>query len=1404
VSITLSRCFCALIFLVSTCGYAQQVRTPLITRPIDDNTVVTLKGNTHPMARAMFDIGVAPPNLSMDRMLLVLKRDPQQDLAVRRLLDEQQDKNSPNYHQWLTPTQFGAQFGPTDQDIQLIAGWLQNHGFQVNRVSSGRSTIEFSGFESQVEQAFHTQIHRYALPNGEQHWANASDPEIPLALAPAVEGVVTLNNFPRKPMLESFGKYNSRTKQLTPANPLFTFPGGCDQLGNCYAVGPADFGTIYNVQSLWNAGTDGTGQKIAIVGRTDINIQDTRDFRNLFGLPANDPVITYDGQKPPVLPDESESNIDIQWAGAIAPKATINLVISASTETADGVDLSAIYIVDNNLAPVMSVSYGLCELGLGTAGNQFYNTLWQQAAAQGITVVVASGDNGAAGCDFFNGNYPDPAQFGLAVSGFASTPYNVAIGGTDFNDPFNPLTYWNMSNTSATLESAKGYIPEVPWNDSCDNPVLSQAGWSANAETNCNDSRLSSLVWTVGGSGGLSNCTVNSQSLGTCSGGYTKPSWQVGAFNDGKRDLPDVSFFASNGFMGNFYIYCQADAYGPCNTLTFGAAGGTSFGAPIFAGVMALVNQQMQTPEGQGNPNYILYKLAGQTGATCPSSTSPGSSCIFHDVTSGTIAMPCLKGSPNCTVQTSGHTFGVLSGYSAGAGYDFATGLGSVNVANLLSKWNTVSFRPTNTTLGLSPTSNLSHGQSVTVSGSVAPSSGSGTPTGGVSLLTSTGLKVDGFSLTAGGSLSGNTSMLPGGSYSVTAHYAGDTTFGGSDSAPVSVTVGKENSSEQLQLETFDWQGNPISASATSAVYGSPYFLRVNVLNSAGLACEGSNGLPLFGCPTGSVTLTDNGSPAGASTDPLNTMGYTEDFTVQFPGGANSVRAQYAGDSSYNASSTTTALNITPAPTNTTAVNICCTTVGQPLIANVQVQAQSSGAAPAGTVSFLLNGSPASGTVTYIPTPAGGTPPTTALNAFISSGSSSSFPTPGTYTLAANYSGDANYQASNSPIATFFVGFATPTMNLQSSPNPVNAGSSTTLIATVGGESPTIAPTGTISFYGGYAGTPPGTVLYSTGKNPSTGNLDLQGTLAITPGFTAIYSANYSGDVNYPSAQVCCSAVVTVNGSDFVFTAPQNSATVGAGYAGYYQLFLGFQSSTGPVSLTCSGLPSESTCNVSPNPVSSTGPVYLQISTTAPNGASRTTSSAHNSPYVWLSSLLPFTAILFIRYRRGGTKRSLARLGLIFLLFLGIACGGGGYGGGGGGNGGGGGGGGGTPPLAPTSLTATPISSSKVNLGWFPSVGATSYNVYRSTANGFAPSSANKIANTNQSSFYPDTGLTPSTTYYYVLEAINGAGSSGPSNQASVSTQAFDAGTPAGTYNITVTGTSGAMSHSVNLTLVVQ
>src|SRR5258708_7460452 len=500
-------CLFLLFSLASMQGLAQQVQPqPLITQPIIESQVTTLKGNTHPLAQPQFDIGIAASILPLQRMLLVLKRSPQQDFALRKLLDDQQDNASPNYHQWLTPDEFGVQFGPSDQDVQLVTGWLQSQGFQVNRVTHGRSIIEFSGVEAQVETALHTQIHQY-LVNGQQHWANASDPQIPAALVPAVAEVLSLNTFPAQPMASLAGTYSPRTRRLTPANPLFTLFGwGCDQDGNCYAVGPADFGAIYNVQTLWNSGIDGTGQTIAIVGQSDINIQDIRDFRNLFGLPAKDPIIIYDGPNPGLQADEVEADIDVQWSGAIAPNAAIDFVVSEGTETTRGVDLSALYIVDNNLAPVMSESYGFCELGLGTSGNQFFNSLWAQAAAQGITAILASGDAGSSVCD--QGS-PQPAQFGLSVSGFASTPFNVAVGGTDFNDVLNPQQYWNLSNSSPTQESAKGYIPETTWNLTCTNSILlGDFGWGTNAESNCNNTQLlfqaPFLLFPDGGSGGVS------------------------------------------------------------------------------------------------------------------------------------------------------------------------------------------------------------------------------------------------------------------------------------------------------------------------------------------------------------------------------------------------------------------------------------------------------------------------------------------------------------------------------------------------------------------------------------------------------------------------------------------------------------------------------------------------------------------------------------------------------------------------------------------------------------------------------------------------------------------------------------------------------------------------------------
>jgi len=603
----------------------------------------------------------------------------------------------------------------------------------------------------------------------------------------------------------------------------------------------------------------------------------------------------------------------------LAPNATITLVVTETPDTSasDGVDLSALYIVDNNLAPVMSESFGACELGQGTAGNQFESNLWEQAAAQGITVSVSSGDNGAAGCDGATGQ--TAATGGIAVSGSASTPFNVAVGGTDFDNTLTnyPAQFWNMTNTTTTPvvpASALSYIPEVPWNDSC------AAGGSLTGCTSVK-SNGSDLV---GGSGGPSNCRISSGA--TCQGGYPKPSWQsgLGVPADGVRDIPDVSFFASDGNHKSFYIICQSDqdptGGSGCDLATsptspnhnFQAVGGTSAPTPAFAAIMALVNQQ--TNQRQGNANPVLYALAAKAGSSCTSNASAvtNATCVFYDIAKGNNSVACQGGTPNCSNKsTTANQFGILTtatggstpAFNATAGYDLATGLGSINVANLLSAWAAVANRTSSaTTLTSTTTFPITHGTNATFTVSVAPT----TATGDVSLIASPPgapimqVAVGPFTL-INGSVTFPTNLLPGGTYPVLAHYAGDATFGSSDShPPMNVSVNVEPSKSALSFVTFDSLNNPAAHSGNiSAAYGSPYILRVDVTNASGTRCAGNPPVttPSIPCPTGTVTLTDNGSALNdfnaASSSTLNNQGFLEDQPVQLPAGTHNVLASY-------------------------------------------------------------------------------------------------------------------------------------------------------------------------------------------------------------------------------------------------------------------------------------------------------------------------------------------------------------------------------------------------------------------------------------------------------------------------------------------------------------------------------
>src|SRR6202166_4562391 len=667
-------------------------RPSRITQAIDEKQLVLLRGKVHPLAQTKFDQGAVSDAQPLDRMLLLLQRAPEQEAALRQLLDDQLTLNSPQHYAWLTPQMFGAQFGPTDADLQTTTIWLSAKGFHGIQVGPGRTAIQFSGTAGQVRDAFHTVIHSYMV-NGAQHFANSSDPQIPAALAPVVAGVVSLHNFPKFAHSHKLGNFH-RARDGGAIEPLFSFA-GCGSNSNqpCNALGPADLAKIYNVP----ANLDGTGQTIAVVGQSNINLADAQQYRAIFGLPVNDPVIVLNGPDPGITAaDESEAILDVEVAGAMAPKATIKLVVSESSSQSTaaataGIDLSALYIVDNNIAGIMSESYGSCEAGLGTAGNNFYSALWEQAAAQGITVLVSTGDNGSASCD--DPNSFDFASNGLAVNGIASTPFNVAVGGTDFlYSATNPSsTYWNVTNSGTPpTESAKSYIPETTWSNSCAAAGLS--GCTASI-INADNSSGIDLVAASGGPSSL----------------YSKPAWQAGIIgmpNDNKRDIPDVSLFSSNGTNNSFYIVCQKDFTGASSCdlnspfLDFSGVGGTSGSVQAFAGIMALINQSQAsglnpTPR-QGNANYIFYKLYKQNPTKiCPSNpaavTTTG--CIFYDVVTGNISVACQGGTANCgNTSTAGNQYGVMASagvpaWTATSGYDLASGLGTVNIANLAAAW---------------------------------------------------------------------------------------------------------------------------------------------------------------------------------------------------------------------------------------------------------------------------------------------------------------------------------------------------------------------------------------------------------------------------------------------------------------------------------------------------------------------------------------------------------------------------------------------------------------------------------------------------------------------------------------------------------------------------------------------
>jgi len=800
----------------STLTYAAADR---ITSAIDSANMVELKGHVSPMAWAEFDQGRVEPTRALHVTMLFIPTAAQQQ-EIEKLLAAQQDPKSPDYHKWLTPEQYGERFGLSQGDLDKIRAWLEGQGFKVTYVARGRDYLSFDGVAAQVESVFKTEIHYYNV-NGKMHFANATPPSIPAALQGIVGGFRGLHDFGPHSML----KKSDYTLSV----------GG----KNYHFLAPGDIATIYDVQPLYQLSpvVDGTGQKVVVAGQSDVYLADLHNFRTLFGLSdisgctmssTNSGVIAAgscssgnfemvvptDGSDPGVKAgDVSESDLDIQWIGSVARGAEIIFVTSSTS--AGGVDDSASFAIDNQLAPVISYSYGACEALVLAPNISAAELEYKKAAGLGISFFAASGDDGAAECDGDLIENPTSAIYGLSVSYPASSPEVTAVGGTEFDEGTG--NYWNTSNDSngdTNGGSATSYIPEIAWNDTTSEGTLDATG---GGPSNCANGSGQTTVTAGGLQYGMEICDAPPN------GGFAKPSWQTALTPaDGVRDVPDIAFSASNA--NDVYIVCVPESEiggtGSTSTCANGinsaltsfatpsAFGGTSASTPVAAGMTVLLNQYLGT-SGLGTINNQLYTIY---------SNNPPPSGPFHDIVGGTSSItggtsdnivPCVNGDPTfepAALRCAGSTMG----YSAGTGYDLVTGLGSVDIDALAVAWGN-SRTTTTTTLSSPSLSETWQSNTVTVTANVSPSSA----TGNVSFSysnnggSSTAL---GTAVLASGTAQLSTAALPIGKNVITATYGGNATLKGSASGNVTVTI------DQAYTLTANAQTYTVSPGQTATV----------------------------------------------------------------------------------------------------------------------------------------------------------------------------------------------------------------------------------------------------------------------------------------------------------------------------------------------------------------------------------------------------------------------------------------------------------------------------------------------------------------------------------------------------------------------------------------------------------
>jgi subtilase family serine protease len=906
---------------------------PRITSQVENSALVSLPNSVHPWARAQFDRGPAPANMS-GRMVLVLKRSPEQEAALQTLLAAQQDPHSPNYHKWLTPEDFGKRFGVADADLQTVSGYLSAQGMSVGRVYGNHMAIEVSATAGQIKSTFQTEIHTYSVA-GKTFYANNSNPKIPSALHSVVSGFAALNNF-RAAGGSGAGAQGTLDRGTHTIKPLYT-TGTSPNF--TYGISPGDLDVIYDIPAATAQGNGGQNVNVGVIGDSDINVSYVNNYRSIFGLSANPPVVVVDGNDPGVNDDAYIAYKQIELVGAVAPNATIYYYTSATTDYDTGLDFALIRAVTDNHIQVLVLGFQSCETALGATGMFLVNQVTEEAAAQGMTVVAASGDTGAAGCEV--PGTVGKATTGYAVNGYASSPYVTAVGGTDFfYSTLTPATtYWNNTNSGTpSYTSAKSYIPEQVWNDS-----YAPGGTGTSNSVNGTSVELSS-------GGGPSTAGSDGVSVA-----QKIPSYQAGKINgisSTARVIPDISFFAGSGanqtegYNNSAYLFCMQPA--DCQTTgtpQFTYSGGTEASSAVFAGAVALAVNKLNSSSrfGLGNINPSLYSMMGVTIAP-------------HDIILGNNELACT-GSNNCS---GGH----MTGYAAGVGYDAATGFGSFDITSFVTYYAPSGTTPSSVALtiidpltGKAPvcgtTPNCTtHSTWLQFTVTASPASGTGTtPTGDVDIFTSSPLQADttvGTLTLTSGTATTTSDLLPGGTYNLYARYAGDGTYASSvgNGNPATLTV----QPEACQMVVY---GHNINIGAnTNIPYGTPISITAEPYSHLSTNNDG--------IPSGSIQVLDNTKLI--TTLPINSEGAATFTSNLLPVSAtqHQIVLNYPGDASFTScqtgaflatitkAATTTVLNSPELDTGDSGSN---QTLGVTAIVT-SATLPSNGIAPTGTVTF--------------------------------------------------------------------------------------------------------------------------------------------------------------------------------------------------------------------------------------------------------------------------------------------------------------------------------------------------------------------------------------------------------------------------------------------------------------------